>query len=151
MNNSGEYNRDSDLSLKLLVVLTRALESIEKQIVKNIKSYKLNLTEFAVLEVLFHKGDMPIQKIGQKILLATSSITYVVDKLENKNYVKRVASPTDRRVIHATITKEGKALMAEIFPKHKDALTEIMGGVDVSEKEWLVEHLKRLGLHAKNL
>lgn len=58
--------RDQDVSLKLFIVLSRAFEAIEKQIVKNVKEYGLNLTEFAVLELLFHKGDQPIQKVGQK-------------------------------------------------------------------------------------
>ena len=111
--------KDQELSLKLFVVLSRALQSIEKQVIQNIKSCGLNLTEFGVLELLYHKGDQPIQKIGQKILLASSSITYVVDKLEQKNYLVRKACPTDRRVTHASITEEGKKLMDEIFPQHK--------------------------------
>lgn len=111
--------RDQDVSLKLFIVLSRAFEAIEKQIVKNVKEYGLNLTEFAVLELLFHKGDQPIQKVGQKILLASSSITYVIDKLENKSYLTRKACPTDRRVIYASITDEGKKLMEDIFQSIK--------------------------------
>ena len=143
--------RDQELSLKLFIVLSRALEAIEKQVVKNVKEYGLNLTEFAVLELLYHKGDQPIQKIGQKILLASSSITYVVDKLEEKKYLIRKACPTDRRVTHASITEEGKKLMQESFPKHREAITKIMGGLTPDEKEVVIEKLKKLGLYAQNL
>ena len=100
--------------------------------------------------MLYHKGDQPIQKIGQKILLASSSITYVVDKLEEKNYLKRRACPTDRRVTYATITKEGKELMDEIFPKHKSFLNEIMGVLSSNEKRSTIEQLKKLGFYAQN-
>jgi MarR family transcriptional regulator, 2-MHQ and catechol-resistance regulon repressor len=143
--------RDQDVSLKLFIVLSRAFEAIEKQIVKNVKEYGLNLTEFAVLELLFHKGDQPIQKVGQKILLASSSITYVIDKLENKNYLTRKACPTDRRVIYASITDEGKKLMEDIFPKHKEAMSKIMGVLTTREKELVTEKLKKLGLYAQQL
>jgi len=146
-----QYDKESTLSLKLFVVLTRALEAIEKQVATNIKSYGLNLTEFAVLELLYHKGDQPIQKIGQKILLASSSITYVVDKLEEKKYLYRVACPNDRRVTYASISEEGRQLIDDIFPKHLEALNEIMGGLSASEKEIAIEHIKKLGLHAKSL
>ena len=44
-----------------------------------------------MLELLFHKGDQPLQQIGGKILLASGSMTYVIDKLEKKEYIKRVA------------------------------------------------------------
>lgn len=145
------FNEESELSLKLFVVLSRAIESIEKQVTKNIKSYGLNLTEFGVLELLFHKGQQPIQKIGQKILLASSSITYVIDKLEQKELLERKACPIDRRVTYAAITEKGNQLMEEIFPKHVKAMNQIMGGLDVETKKLLIEHLKKLGKHAEKL
>lgn len=145
------FSADEQLSLKLFVVLTRAIQAIEKQVVQNIKSYGLNLTEFGVLELLYHKGDQPIQKIGQKVLLASSSITYVVDKLEKKNYLVRKACPSDRRVTHAVITESGKDLMDEIFPQHAKAISEIMGGLSKDEKKIAIDQLKRLGLHAESV
>src|SRR5690625_2624140 len=103
--------QDESLSLKLFVVLSRASQSIKKRVEEDIKCLGLNPTEFAVLELIYSKGDQPIQKIGEKILIASSSITYVVDKLEQKNYLKRKPCPKDRRVTHATITEEGKNIM----------------------------------------
>ena len=85
MENVEDLDNDTHISLKLFVVLSRTLQTIEKMTIKEINNQGLNLTEFGVLELLYHKGDQPIQKIGQKILLASSSITYVVDKLEEKN------------------------------------------------------------------
>ncbi len=75
---------DESLSLKLFVLLSKELQSITKRIEKDIKMYGLNPTEFAVLKLLYSKGDQPIQKLEDKILLASSSITYVVDRLEKK-------------------------------------------------------------------
>ncbi|MDY0407990.1 MarR family winged helix-turn-helix transcriptional regulator [Virgibacillus soli] len=142
---------DGNLSLKLFVVLTRALQSVEEKVMQDIKGHGLNLTEFAVLELLYHKGDQPIQKIGEKVLLASSSITYVVDKLEKKGYLARIACPNDRRVTFASITTIGINLMDEIFPKHKEAIRQIMGGLNMEEKQFVIEELKKLGYYAKNL
>lgn len=142
---------DQGLSLKLFIVLTRAMQSITKRVEEDIKSYGLNTTEFAVLELLYHKGDQPIQKIGEKVLLASSSITYVVDKLEKKNLIKRQPCPEDRRVTFAVITEEGKQFMNDIFPKHKEAIQEIFGGLDNPEKEQLIKQLKKLGLYAQQI
>ncbi|WP_246001123.1 MarR family winged helix-turn-helix transcriptional regulator [Oceanobacillus piezotolerans] len=150
MEEKKEYDKDTTLSLKLFVVLSRALEAIERKIAESIKAYGMNITEFGVLELLYHKGDQPIQQIGKKILIASSSITYVVDKLEKKKYVKRVACPDDRRVTFAAITEEGKAVMDEIFPKHQAMMTEIMSVIEADEKAQLIEQLKRLGLFAAN-
>lgn len=143
--------KDTQLSLKLFVVLTRTLESIQKQVIKDIKSRGLNKTEFGVLELLYNKGDHPIQKIGQRLLLASSSITYVVDKLEAKKLLERKSCPNDRRITHAGLTKSGIALMDEIFPEHKLVLHEIFGGLNPDEKESMILKLKKLGYHAENM
>lgn len=141
---------EEELSLKAFVVLTRSLQTVKSRIEEDIKQLGLNPTEFAVLELIYSKGNQPIQKIGEKILIASSSITYVVDKLEKKNYLKRKPCPKDRRVTHATITEEGKNLMDEVFPKHRKDLKEIFGGLNIEEKEDLIEKLKKLGFYAEN-
>lgn len=146
-----QNSKDEQLSLKLFVVLTRTLDSIKKRIEEDIKGLGLNTTEFAVLELIYNKGDQPIQKIGEKVLIASSSITYVVDKLEKKNLLKRRPCVDDRRVTFAVITEEGTKLMDEIFPKHKKAIQNIMSGLDTEEKEIIIEQLKKLGYHAKGV
>jgi len=142
---------NEDLSLKLFVVLSRAVQSVTKRVEEDIKRYGLNPTEFAVLELLFNKGEQPIQKIGEKILLASSSITYVVDKLEKKQLLVRKPCPKDRRVTFASITSEGAELLNNIFPQHKEAIQQIFGGLDPNEKEKMIEQLKKLGYHAQGL
>ncbi|GKV67498.1 MULTISPECIES: MarR family winged helix-turn-helix transcriptional regulator [unclassified Sporosarcina] len=142
---------DEELSLKLFVVLNRALNAVKKCVEEDIKGLGLNPTEFAVLELIYHKGDQPIQKIGEKILIASSSITYVVDKLEKKNYLERKPCPKDRRVTHAAITEAGRQFMDEVFPKHTQDIKEIFSGLDTGEKELMIEQLKKLGLHVQGL
>lgn len=141
--------KDEELSMKLFVVLTRTLDAIKKSVERDIRNYGLNTTEFAVLEFIYNKGDQPIQKIGEKVLIASSSITYVVDKLEKKNFLRRIPSPEDRRITFASITEEGRAFMDEIFPCHRETMAKIMGGLPESEKEVLLHQLKKLGYHAK--
>lgn len=140
---------EEDLSLKIFIVLSRALQAIKKRVEEDIKCLGLNLTEFSVLELIYSKGDQPIQKIGEKVLIASSSITYVVDKLEKKKLIERKPCPKDRRITYAGITLEGSELMSDVFPKHKAAMKEICGGLNAQEKELLIEQLKKLGYHAQ--
>jgi MarR family transcriptional regulator, 2-MHQ and catechol-resistance regulon repressor len=137
---------ESSQSLKLFIVLSRAYKAINEQVNKLIQTKGLNPTEFAVLELLYHKGDQPLQQIGGKILLASGSITYVVDKLEEKGLLKRNACPKDRRVTYAQITEEGKKFIGDIFPEHEQKIHEIMSTLSQSEKETAIELIKKLGL-----
>ncbi|GAE25153.1 transcriptional regulator [Halalkalibacter wakoensis JCM 9140] len=142
---------EQEQSLKLFVVMSRAIQAVTKRVEEDIKSYGLNPTEFGVLELLYNKGNQPIQKIGEKVLLASSSITYVVDKLEKKQLIVRQPCPNDRRVTYAAITDKGKQFMMEIFPKHKEAIHGIFQGLELKEKQELIEQLKKLGLYAQKL
>lgn len=141
-------SREEDLdalSLKLFVILSRAYRSISDYVSEDMNRYGLNPSEFMVLELLYHKGDQPIQKIGKKVLLASGSMTYVIDKLEAKRLLKRKLCPEDRRVVYAAITAEGKKLMDEIFPQHRAAIETLFEEWTSEQKEAVIELLKRTG------
>jgi MarR family 2-MHQ and catechol resistance regulon transcriptional repressor len=144
-----DNRKELDTSLKLFVVLSRAFRSIGDQANKSIQRFNLNPTEFAVLELLFHKGDTPLQQIGGKILIASGSITYVVDKLEKKGLLERKQCSKDRRVTYAALTESGSKFMEEIFPQHEQFVHEIQSGLKLEEKEELITLLKKLGYGVK--
>jgi len=150
MNEEEKNQLDEKLSLKLFVVLTRALAAVRKSIEKEIRTYGLNPTEFAVLELLYNKGEQSAQKIGEKVLIASSSITYVVDKLEKKGLILRTPCPEDRRISNVSITDAGRKMMDEIFPVHTQGVQRILEGLDTKEKEEMISQLKKLGMYAKN-
>jgi MarR family 2-MHQ and catechol resistance regulon transcriptional repressor len=136
---------EQNQSLKVFIVLSRAYRAISDYTNKYIQASGVNPTEFAVLELLYHKGDQPLQHIGDKILLASGSITYVVDKLEKKQLLKRIACPNDRRVTYAQITEKGRGFLEGIFPEHQERIEHLMDGLTVEEKETVIELLKRIG------
>lgn len=148
----GLYDTDeTELSLKLFVVMSRSIQSVQKKVIEDIRRYGLNQTEFAVLELLYNKGNQPIQKIGKKILLASSSMTYVIDKLEEKLFIERKSCPKDRRVTYAHITEKGSKLMEVIFPQHAEALNNIFGSLTLKEKQDLINKLKKVGFYADEI
>lgn len=137
--------------LKAFTVLLRASQSIQEVNKKSVATFGLNPTEFAVLELLYHKGEQPIQIIGKKILISSSSITYVVDKLEKKKYIFRRACPDDRRVTYAVMTSEGKAFMDNNFSKHQNKIEEIFEQLSDEDISKTIELLKKIGYHAEKL
>lgn len=146
MNTTGS-NSDIEqaTSLKLFVVLSKAYRSLMDQAVKDMKSYGLASAEFMVLEVLYHRTRIPLQQIGEKILVTSGSITYNIDKLEKKGLLKRVPCSEDRRVTYAEITDAGRELFDKIFPLHVDSIHDLMKGLDQEEKNRSIELLKKLG------
>lgn len=139
----------ADLDLQLFRVLSRAYLAVADRDRRNIRSYGFNPTEFAVLELLYHKGPHPLQEIGEKILITSGSITYVINKLETKGLVAREASAHDRRVAYAALTPQGRQLIAGLFPRHAENIGHILAGLDAAEKQTAIGLLKKLGFHAR--
>ncbi|WP_208558773.1 MarR family winged helix-turn-helix transcriptional regulator [Marinilactibacillus kalidii] len=138
-------------SLKALTTILRAASSVERVVKEDMTSYDLNATEFTVMEYLYNKGKQPIQMIGKKILLASSSITYVIDRLEEKGLVKRVADVKDRRVTFAELTEDGHKKMAEIFPQHAETIEKLFKELSDSDLNKLRALLKEVGYKAAKL
>ena len=141
----GAAERDQESSLKLFVVLSKAYKSLMDHAVKDMKSHGLASAEFMVLEVLYHRTRIPLQQIGEKILVTSGSITYNIDKLEKKGLLKRVPCDDDRRVTYAEITEAGRELFDDIFPRHVSSIHSLMGGLNSEEKEQAIQLLKKLG------
>lgn len=151
MNSSNMNSEDMEEkeSLHLLIVLSRTYQSIMTHIHRDIQSYGLNPTEFGVLDFLYHsETSQPLQKIGEKVLISSGNITYVVDKLEKKNMLCRRACEEDRRVIFAELTQEGKDFFESIFAGHKKVIQHAMAGLNHEEKLQVIPLLKQLGFAA---
>lgn len=134
-----------ELALKLYVVLSKAYKSAFEADKQKIKDYGLSPSEFASLELLYHRGPQPIQAIASKVLLSSGSMTYVVTQLEKKGLCLRRVSPDDRRVFFAEITESGKKLMAKILPDHNNFIKDLFSGLTEREAIELIEQLKYMG------
>lgn len=137
-----------NLALKSFVVLMKAAKSVEQNIKKDIRNYGIATSEFAVLEALYHKGKLTVQQISNAVLINSGSITYVIDKLEDKNFIERKHCKEDRRVVHIEITDAGKEFMDDIFPKHQKTIEEIFEDISTDEKQLIIDILKRVGRKA---
>ncbi|WP_152397273.1 MarR family winged helix-turn-helix transcriptional regulator [Paenibacillus guangzhouensis] len=138
-------------SLKLLVVLSKAYKNVMDSVSKDIRSYDLSPSEFGILEVLHSKGRIPLQQIGEKILITSGTMTYNIDKLCKKGWIARIPSQEDRRVIFAELTEQGQTFFGQIFPQHANRIHDLMGGLTQAQKEEAIELLKLLGKGANGV
>ncbi|WP_215144128.1 MarR family winged helix-turn-helix transcriptional regulator [Exiguobacterium qingdaonense] len=136
------------LELKAWVVLARTMDAISDRVKEDLRSHQLNSTEFGVLSVLYKRGDTTLQQIGDQILITSGSVTYVIDKLEKRGLIERIACPSDRRVTYASLTDDGKALMDVVYPQHIEIFKDIYGPLSDDETEQLISLLKRVGYNA---
>jgi MarR family 2-MHQ and catechol resistance regulon transcriptional repressor len=109
---------------------------------------RLGLSDFAVLEVLLHKGPQPVNTIGQKILLTSGSITTAIDRLESRKLVRRTSHPEDRRARLVELTKDGRKLIECALRRHALDMEETIAVLPPDERAELIRLLKKLGKYA---
>ena len=134
----------SDINLKLVIAMARTYNDMFFEIEKNVQEFGLNISEFGVLEMLYHKGDQPVQKVAEKILVTNGTITYVINKLEKKELVVRRKCEKDKRVFYVSLTEKGREFISDIFPKHKEFLDNLFIELNEDTKRELVDNLIQL-------
>src|SRR3984885_4573990 len=134
---------------RLWLVLARAYHSIGEYIEGSITAQGLILSDFMVLEVLLHKGPLTISVIGEKVLLASASMTSAIDRLEKRGLVQRTTCNSDRRIRLVELTCDGRKFIEEIYTRHEKDLESIASELDDNERRTLYDGLKKIGRAAK--
>lgn len=133
------------------LVLGKTSKAVEKFDRVSIADTGLNLSDFTILEALLHKGPLPINTIGKKVLLTSGSMTAAVNRLEKKEYVKRIQDPSDGRSFFVHLTRSGRKKIKTAFEKHEKKLESLAGALVPEEREELVRLLKKLGKQAQDV
>lgn len=142
---------DTADALKLWVVLSRAQAAVAGHVAADVQQHGLTLTEFAILEALYHRGTMLLGEVQRRILVSSGGITFLVDRLVAKGLVERQACPSDRRARYAALTADGEALMTRIFPGHAEAIRRAVSSLEPDEQREAIALLRRLGRGAAAL
>jgi len=130
------------------VVLSKAARSVADRANESIAHTGLGTTDFAILEALLHKGPMPVNTIGKKLLLTSGSITTAVDRLVAKGFVARNDHPDDRRVRVVQLTADGRSLIGPAYARHEKDLEQLVSVLTATERTTLVNLLRKLGTSA---
>lgn len=134
------------------LVLWRAFKALEAHDRRSIASLGLGgRSDFALLEVLLHRGPLPVSAIGAKVFLTSGSITTAVDRAEQKGFVERRPSVVDGRVVEVHLTSAGRRVISQAFALHAKNLEKAASGLDRHERGQLIILLKKLGRAAEAL
>jgi MarR family transcriptional regulator, 2-MHQ and catechol-resistance regulon repressor len=130
------------------LVLMKAFQSLFPHAEESIGGTELGDSDFRVLEVLLHKGPLPVNTVGPKVWLTPGSISVAVDRLVKKGLVSRKDRAGDRRVRQVELTAKGRALITRGFREHAAAMETAVSVLSKNERLTLLRLLKKLGKHA---
>ncbi|MCS0790477.1 MarR family transcriptional regulator [Cytobacillus pseudoceanisediminis] len=123
----------------------RYISGIIKQKGREILSdFTITPPQFVALQWLFEEGDMTIGELSNKMYLACSTTTDLVDRMEKNTLVKRVKDPNDRRVVRIHLLEEGERIIEEVIKKRQDYLKEVLKNSSHNEVLFLKDNLIKL-------
>ncbi|MDU0458761.1 MAG: MarR family transcriptional regulator [Geobacteraceae bacterium] len=137
------------LALNTYTKLMRAAESVTNRTSRVMAAAGLTISQFGVLEALYHKGPLCQRDVAAKILKSTGNITLVIDNLEKSALVRRERDTGDRRYLTVHLTKSGSELIAKVFVDVEAAIVAEMGSLNGDEQELLGKLCKKLGLRGE--
>ena len=143
-------NQKETRALKTYVKLMRAAESMTARTHRHLSSTGLTISQFAVLEALYHLGPLSQREIGKKILRSSGNITMVIDNLEKNGLVRRERNEADRRFFIVHLTDKGYNLINKIFPPHAAVIAKDLGVLTAAEQDALGRLCKKLGRSGKS-
>src|SRR6266581_4769473 len=133
------------------LVMMKAMRALTRYAAAGIEETGLGLSDFGVLELLLHKGPLPVNTIGPLVDLTPGSISIAVDRLVAKGLVSRVESAEDRRVRIVALTPRGKDLIVPAFRKHSGQMKRVFSELSAEELRGLEVRLKKVGKRAAAL
>ncbi len=134
------------LALNTFIKLVRCTNSVTADIHKSLPP-GLTVSQFGILEALYHLGPMPQKELAQKILKSAGNITTVINNLEKASLVSRTTNDLDRRFYNISLTPKGKRLIKDIFPAHADVILERLSKLTENEQGILGNLLGKLSSH----
>lgn len=138
-------------SVHAWLVMVNAMRSLTRYAAAGIEQTGLGRSDFRVLEVLHHKGPLPVNTIGPIVDLTPGSISVAVDRLVEKGLVSRIESTEDRRVRIVALTSRGKALIVPVFRKHIADMRKVFSELSPEELRVFEQALKKIGKRAAAL
>lgn len=145
MDGRTEISEHQLLVLKTYTRMMRAAGSVTMKMHEHLAGPKLTLSQFGVLEALYHLGPLCQRDIGKKILKSSGNMTLVIDNLEKRDLVVREKDPKDRRFMTVSLTEEGRALIGGLFPRHAGVAEKVFSVLSPAELTQLGELLEKIG------
>ena len=132
-------------ALDAFIKLTRAADSVGARAHASLRDHGLTVSQFGVLEALYHLGPLCQKELAGKLLKSGGNLTTVVDNLQNRGLVERQRRSGDRRFVVVELTPEGRDKIADLFPAHAARIAEKMAVLSTEEQDQLGHLCRKLG------
>ena len=129
---------------ELLVVLFKDINEIEEKAIRTGQYKNMTANDMHVIEAIGLNGAKNMSAVAKALNVTTGTLTIAINSLVKKNYVERVRSEEDRRVVLVSLTSKGRKAFHHHKKFHDDMIAQIVKQLDEPEKQVLEKTLTTL-------
>ncbi|MGD2150371.1 MAG: MarR family transcriptional regulator [Desulfobacterales bacterium] len=134
----------SDHTKQIIFSIRRLIQASELYTKELNKKYQVSSAQLNCILTLYEYGPLPLSKIANHMMVKSSTVTGVVDRLEKKGLAKRMRTSLDRRVITIHLTEAGKKLAQNAPPPIQQKIIDGLKQTENAKKEQIVSSLNML-------
>jgi MarR family 2-MHQ and catechol resistance regulon transcriptional repressor len=126
----------------ILIKMHRIINEIDRGTAHIAAGYDLTLSQFGVLEALYHIGDLTVGEVKKKILSSDGTIPVVVKNLEKQGLICRRQDPADKRKSILSLTDQGKNVISKAYPENEEMIKSKLSVWSDGDKKKLMALLR---------
>jgi len=138
------YEAPRDLVKQIIFQIRRLTQAKELYTKELNKKYQVSASQLNSLIALYEQGSLPPSQIARHIMVKSSTVTGIIDRLEQKGLVTRSRTSPDRRVITVELTESGRTLAENAPPPIQQKVVEGLERLPQGEMEKIVLGLNML-------
>ena len=137
-------DKNRKINGQLIIALSRSLQIIHRESEVLFSKQQITMAQFTVLEALYHKGDLTIGQLIEKVLSTSGNMTVVIRNLEKQQLIKRIENPNDKRSYIIQLTTKGKSTIQNLYQQHMEFVDLAVEKISQEDKEKVIDILKQL-------
>jgi DNA-binding MarR family transcriptional regulator len=141
---TGSLEAQQDPTREIIFSIRRLLQAKELYTKELNKKYQISASQLNCLLALHESGPLPLSQIAKSILVNSSTVTGIIDRLEQKGLVERSRISADRRVITIYLTETGNRLAENAPPPIQQKIIDGLKKLPPHEKQQIVRSLNTL-------
>ena len=142
--NTNDKKLPSDHTKQIIFSIRRLIQANELYTKELNKKYRVSAAQLNCILTLNEHGPLPPSKIANHMMVKSSTVTGVVDRLELKGLVERMRNSPDRRVITIQLTEAGKKLAQNAPPPIQQKIIDGLKRTEKAKKDQIVRSLNIL-------
>lgn len=125
-------------------LLTRTQQVVFQKFKASLAEYDVTPVQYGVLKCLWTQDGQNPSQIANSLFLDSSTITGILDRMENKGLIKRIADPKDRRSLKVVLTEQGSLLEEPVIRIIDEENKKALYSLEEEDRTKLIEYLNRI-------